>query len=88
MREKITDEEVIVTFNKVREKTFKKIIEKGDHAFSSSHEILGILEEEMHELREAVRSGDKDELSSELLDICVGALFGLVSVDNNKTEWL
>ena len=53
----------------------------------SSHEILGILEEEQSELREAVRSNSEDKIWKELKDIAVGAIFGLVSIRDGRMDW-
>ena len=64
-----------------------RLLEKGQHTFSSRHEILGILDEEYHELNDAVRSGTKDELREELLDIAVAATFAVACLDADTLDW-
>lgn len=57
---------------------------KGRGAYASRHEILGILEEEFLEAKEAVRdnsAGGFSHYQEELLDIAVGALFGYISMN-------
>jgi NTP pyrophosphatase (non-canonical NTP hydrolase) len=64
-----------------------RLAARGEHAFVSRHEILGVLEEEMHELREAVRSGSIEDVRAELEDIVVAALWGGASIYANATDW-
>jgi len=63
----------------------KKIREKGDVAFASSHETLGVIEEEVDELKDAVRANvGRDH---ELLDIMVSAFWGLASHKRGAWTW-
>ena len=59
----------------------------GEGTFASQHEILGIITEEYHELVQAVQNNDKDELIEELLDVAVGAVFGIASIIAETTDW-
>ncbi len=67
------------------EKLNRRLHKKGYGAFVSKHEILGILTEEYKELIDAVQSepvnGGRNSVRAELLDIVVGCLFGVASID-------
>ncbi len=65
----------------------KRIEQKGSGSFVSSHEILGVVAEEYDELKDAVRSNNKEEVQKELMDVIIGALWGLVSYDVEGCEW-
>ena len=61
--------------------------EKGNHAAASSHEILGFITEEYDELTDAVRSNSINAAYAELVDIAVSAVFGMMSISQNKVDW-
>lgn len=44
------------------------------------HEIYGILAEEMAELLDEVRANNAPDVYNELVDIAIGAIFGMVSM--------
>lgn len=70
------------------EQKLKQILKQRDSGtFTSKHEILGIITEEYHELIDAVHNNNKDELIEELLDVAVGAVFGLACIIAETTEW-
>jgi hypothetical protein len=62
---------------------------QGPRAFISSHEILGILVEEISELAEAVNEQpcQSDPVDSEAMDIALGAIFALISARVGGLEW-
>lgn len=60
---------------------------KGAGAFVSAHEILGCITEEYQELIDAVRDDDFDDIRGELLDIAVGAIMCIASMDQDALEW-
>jgi NTP pyrophosphatase (non-canonical NTP hydrolase) len=64
-----------------------RLEEKGKGTFSSRHEILGVLEEEMYELRRAVCGENNIRVADELLDVAVAAVYGYICVLNGYTEW-
>lgn len=68
-----------------RDKLNYRLRKKGYGAYASKHEVLGILTEEFKELIDAVQSqpvvGGKNSVREELLDIAVGCLFGIASID-------
>lgn len=59
---------------------------KGDGAFSSTHEMLGTITEEFHELVDAVRSNDPDNVQHELKDLAVLAIFSLACFKVNNLK--
>lgn len=59
----------------------KQLIQKGDGAFVSTHEALGIIAEEYDELKDAVRSNNIEDVKKELLDIIVAAQFTVVCIN-------
>ena len=60
----------------------KRLMEKGFGSFASSHEILGILDEEYDEMRDEVRANDIEGLRNELIDIAVAAQFAIACIDH------
>ena len=58
----------------------KAIEEKGDGAFVSQHEALGVITEEQLELVQAVRANNADCERSELLDVAISAIWEVASM--------
>jgi hypothetical protein len=59
---------------------------KGTYAFASTHEVLGALEEEHHELIDAIKSNDTDHVCDELFDIAVVCVWGILSLQKQETD--
>jgi hypothetical protein len=57
-----------------------RLTQTGRDGFISPHEILGIVDEEYNELRDAVRSDEPSAVRLELIDVAVAAIFGLASM--------
>ena len=57
----------------------EKIKEKGDGAFVSSHEADGVIDEEVREFKDALRSNDLIDIRKELWDIIISAIWGIIS---------
>lgn len=72
---------------KVIESLNKRISQKGENGFSSTHEIRGVLDEEVEELHGAIKSNDPVESYNELLDIAVAAIWGLASIQEGTIDW-
>jgi NTP pyrophosphatase (non-canonical NTP hydrolase) len=72
----------------VMESVKHKVAVKGNGSFCSSHECLGILSEEQHELTDAVRSNDIGSIEKELNDIAVAAVWSLCSIRASALDWL
>lgn len=64
-----------------------RLKQKGRGAFLSRHEILGSIEEEHIELVLAVKGEPLACVRDELLDIAVGALFGVACIDAGVLHW-
>jgi NTP pyrophosphatase (non-canonical NTP hydrolase) len=79
-RIEVQDAEIAAAFAILGKELQKRLGKHGKLSFIGPHEILGIIEEEMHELREAVRSNKNASVLSELMDVAVGALFGVASL--------
>ncbi len=82
-RPEVADVDITNGLLALTDKLTYRLNQKGSATYASKHEILGILEEEMTELKEAIRidtpTGYKD-FSKELLDVAVGALFGYICI--------
>lgn len=87
MREIVGPEAVRAAGEAFYEKLAARLGEKGPGTFKSRHEILGVLQEEFHELVEAVQSNDRVDFEEELLDIMIGAYWGLASSKNRTLDW-
>ena len=87
-REQITELSIALAVEAVQGGLATTIENKGDGTFSSSHEILGVLEEELYELKKAVHEKKGgDALKRELIDIAVGATFAIACIDQESTDW-
>lgn len=86
-REHLTNDDLLAALNYVSENVTSRIEEKGPGAFASRHEILGIIAEEHAELIEAVTSESLQGVRSELLDIAVGCVVAIASIDSKKVDW-
>lgn len=70
------------TLRKILLKLRADLRSKGRGAFVSSHEIYGILAEELNvELLDAIHANDPQQIQKELIDVAVGALFALASYE-------
>lgn len=65
-------------------KLLNRLAQKGRGSIISAHETLGILEEEFYELKMAVHGKVQSDVIEELLDIAVGAVFGIASLMQNS----
>jgi hypothetical protein len=71
----------------IRDQLEMRLEEKGCHTFTSSHEISGVITEEYKEVQDAVHLNDQQYLRKELIDIAVGAIWGIVSIDAEGLDW-
>lgn len=85
-RQQITVEQCCEAVNLVMQKMEDRLAAKGYGSFLSSHEVLGIITEEYHEIVEAVRANNPEELHAELLDLAVGAVFSLACLRSGGLE--
>jgi len=71
----------------VRRKIFQRLEEKGHHSYASTHEALGIINEEHHELVEAVQANDPERFENECLDIAVACVFAIACKRAGALDW-
>ncbi len=64
-----------------------RLHQKGSHGWVSSHEALGIITEEFHELVGAVQSNDIEEFEKECLDLAVACVFAVASKRSGSFHW-
>ena len=76
-RSQITDEEVENAIRVFRDKLQKVRSIKGNDSWASTHEILGLLMEEVREVEDEVRTGNKVAMVDELLDVAIIAVYGV-----------
>lgn len=89
-RKKINVSYVEDAVEQLKHRIYLKIKEFGNHSYASRHEILGQLQEEYAELTEAVqkdKSKDKLQIRSELMDIAVACVWGVLSIDTKSIDW-
>lgn len=73
----------------VQEKLGFRMGQKGMGTYSSVHEILGILQDELTEYRDEVHGNKlgREEQVQELIDIAVGAIWGIASIRSGGIDW-
>jgi NTP pyrophosphatase (non-canonical NTP hydrolase) len=76
----VLDTEIAAAFTLLGQHLKDRIARHGKNSFIGPHEILGIIDEEMDEFREAVRANSRPAVLSELEDIATGAVFGIASL--------
>jgi len=86
-RRQISTEVLAKTILLVDEVLKARMKQKGEHAFVSIHEILGIVDEEHDELKDAVRENNPGKVQAELIDIAVGAIWGIASIEEDVLDW-
>jgi len=84
----ITQDKIDAALKTIGDKTQYRLNQKGFGTFSSTHEILGILEEEFDELKDAIRSNIIKDISVELIDIAVACHFALACIDSESLDLL
>lgn len=62
--------------------------QKSLGTMASSHEILGIINDEVQEYRDEVHAkGSPEGKIAELIDIAVAAIFGIASIESGGVDW-
>lgn len=64
----------------------RRVGKHGSGAFLSSHEGLGVVTEEYHELVEAVRSNDRRRVRDEAIDVAIGCLWLVATLDGVEAQ--
>ena len=82
-RKKIKWKKVKKSLKNLEKRIKEKLEEKGNGSFVSSHEILGVIEEELLELKGAIHSNlEIMDVREELYDVAIGALFGATCIES------
>ncbi len=84
----MTDLDIKEATLRIDQKARERLAEKGRCAFVSSHEILGVITEEYHELIDAIEKTDEKKIYDEILDIAVAAHIALASLATGGHDWL
>lgn len=86
-REQITQENIDKAVQDFKEMLEYRLNQKGYGTFASRHEILGVIDTEMIELNEAIEHKNISEVKHELLDVAVGAIFGVACINQSTLDW-
>jgi hypothetical protein len=86
-RKQLTEDQIIKAVDRTTCKLSSRLAEKGYGTFTSRHEILGVITEEYKEVVDAVHSKSNSDLEEELIDIAVGAIFGLACLQEKTVDW-
>ena len=86
-RPMVSEAQTQIIMQLLAETLASRLAVKGRGSFSSTHEILGIIEEERLEFLEAIHAEDMDGAFDELMDIAVTAVFGLACLDAKTVDW-
>ncbi len=85
-RKEMSDAEILLSFNTVRDKLLMRLKQKHRGSFIGPHETFGIIAEEYDELLEALRADNVRDFHDELVDIAVAAILGITSLAVNAVE--
>ncbi|KKM78818.1 hypothetical protein LCGC14_1356130 [marine sediment metagenome] len=86
-RPRLVEEDLQRAREVVRRELLYQLATKGDHAFVSSHEVLGVVTEEYAEIEGAVQSNDLIPIMLELRHMAVACLLGLASIRAKALNW-
>ena len=86
-RTQITETQIDKAMEELKTKLKLRLEEKGYGTFASTHEIAGVIDEEYRELQEAVHYNNREDFKDELLDIAVGAVFGVACVNAETLDF-
>jgi hypothetical protein len=86
MRKLLKKENVCSAISDVCGAFNRQLSKKGSQKLVSTHEILGIVAEEYHELIGAVTNNSTPDVKEELIDIAVACLLGVASIKEG-VDW-
>ena len=84
MRINATEEEIKIALIVVEHFLRTRIDKHGHGKFMSPHEALGVLAEEYHETIDAVRSNNREDVLTEMLDCAISGIWAWVSLATEK----
>jgi NTP pyrophosphatase (non-canonical NTP hydrolase) len=79
-RPELSDDHLRIALESIIQSVQKRIDKHGRGMVVSDHEALGVLEEEYHELTDAVTANDRDAIIEEWLDVAVTCIITVASV--------
>lgn len=87
-RQQLTHDQLEIAAEGVFNKLLYRAKQKGLGTMASSHEILGIIQDEVQEYRDEVHAkAPADAKVEELKDIAVAAIFGIASITSGGVDW-
>lgn len=86
-RVQVPEAQVDFAFGDVRKMMAKRLVQHGRGGYIGPHETYGILAEELNkECLDAVHANDVQQVIKELIDVAVGAIFGIASLRENEIK--
>lgn len=79
-RFKTNSTEALAFLDSLETKVKMRLQQHGDEIAGSTHEVYGIIAEEFHELMDAMHSNNNANFVSELEDIAVACVFGIITM--------
>lgn len=86
-RKKISDDAINIIMEKFKESLKDRINQKSSNGFASSHEIVGVINEEFAEFKTAVHDNNTIKQYNELFDILISAFWGIASMQEDTLDW-
>jgi len=83
MRTEANFGEIQVALDALRSTLQRRLDQHGKGKFCSTHEGLGVITEEYHELVDAVQSNEPSDYKSECLDVAVAAFWAYLSAPSS-----
>lgn len=85
-RHQLTKKHVTWAMDRIEKQLAGKISKRGMGRYESVHEIYGIVAEEAYELLKATHENHHSNFEDELIDVCVGCIWGLASMKHLREE--
>lgn len=86
-RKEVSTKTLQYALDEAKSELSRRLGQKGYGGFTSTHEMFGVLMEEVNELSEALHDNNQEQFVAELKDIVVAALFSLASIHDNTHDW-
>ena len=90
-RPEVEQDIIEMALDRLKKKLAYRLEQKGRAAWVSTHEIKGLVDEEIDELKDACHKNNILDFEEELLDIAVAAVFGLASIyklgGSERIDW-
>ena len=83
-RTQLRSEEINTYIKEFEAELDKRIAKHGAGLFVSTHEGLGVVDEEHYELLGAISTNNPDRISEEAMDVAIGAFWMYVSIKHEE----